>query len=180
VILISRDDYGTLGGHAAIKDSIVEDLALGLQLRKLGLSYDVFIGDADVAFRMYGGGLQSLLEGWTKNIAAAAAKTPLPVFLLVFFWIASIMSAPLHFAAAFFTENWRWALLYGAAYIVWAVLLSVLSKKIGRFSLWASVFFPIPAAAFIGVFLVSAVKKICRLKIRWKGRDIPAEAKRCD
>jgi 4,4'-diaponeurosporenoate glycosyltransferase len=180
VILISQEDYTTLGGHKAVKTSIVEDMSLGLQLNRLGLAYHVFIGDHDISFRMYSGGLRYLLEGWSKNLAAGAAKTPLPVFLLVFLWISSMMSVPYHIIAALAAADWFWVCLCGAVYIIWVMVLRKLSRQIGHFSLWSSIAYPLPLLVFLGVFLLSSFKKIFRLKVRWKGRAIATETKKCD
>ena len=180
VILISRADYLFLGCHNAVKSSIVEDMSLGLRLHALGLPFQAFIGDADISFRMYGGGLKSLLEGWTKNLAAGAAKTTLPVFLLVFFWISSLISVPLHLILAVCASSWTQVWLLGALYVIWTSVLLVLSKKIGRFAAWSKILFPLPLAAFLGIFVLSAVKRVFRLKARWKGRDIPVGGKPCD
>jgi 4,4'-diaponeurosporenoate glycosyltransferase len=180
VILISRDDYRTLGGHQAVKASIVEDMSLGLRLKQLGLPYSVCIGDGDIAFRMYAGGFRSLLEGWTKNLASGAAKTPHVVFLLVFLWISSLASAPYHLVLALAGAHWAWAALYGVIYAAWALVLNGLTTQIGRFRRWPILLYPLPLLVFFSVFVLSAIKKIFRLKVRWKGRAIPMEAKKCD
>ena len=95
VILIPRLDYIRAGGHESIKTSIVDDIALGSQLIKTGQHFSLFVGNSDVAFRMYGNGLRSLLQGWVKNMATGAAKTPVTTFIMVFLWIASLISVPL-------------------------------------------------------------------------------------
>jgi hypothetical protein len=74
VILIPKDDYEASGGHAAVKNSVTEDLALGETLRRRGIPYALRNGGQDVSFRMYGQGLKPLLEGWSKNFATGALK----------------------------------------------------------------------------------------------------------
>ena len=180
LILISRKDYLTLGGHQSVKDCIVEDMSLGLQLAQLKLPYRIFIGDRDISFRMYAGGFKSLLEGWTKNLASGAARTPPYVFILVFLWISSLASAPYHIITALIGSHWVWAALYGFIYAVWITILFGLTKQIGRFSRWTVLLYPLPMLVFLYVFILSAVKKIFRLKVRWKGRTIATETKRCD
>jgi 4,4'-diaponeurosporenoate glycosyltransferase len=178
--LISRTDYDALGGHSAVKESIVEDMSLGLRLKSLGLPFHDFIGDRDISFRMYGGGPKSLLEGWTKNLASGAATISVPVFLLTFLWISSLISVPYHLILALGTSNFTGVAFFAILYAVWSALLLLLSKKLGRFSPWALLLFPIPLIVFAIIFVLSAVKKIFRLKVRWKGRDIPLEGTQCD
>lgn len=178
VILISGKDYRKVGGHQAVKDSIIEDVSLGLRLDQLGHPYHIYIGDKDISFRMYAGGLQSLLEGWTKNLASGAASTHPVIFALVFLWISSLASAPFHLVFALIGAQWVWTALYGFLYAVWVMVLIGLTKKIGRFFRGAVVLYPLLLLIFLYVFILSAIKKIFRLKVRWKGRTLATETKR--
>ena len=92
VILIDRDTYQGIGGHISAKSSIVDDLALGEKLTQKGFSFKLFLGENDISFRMYGDGFKKLLQGWTKNYATGALKTPPLLFLMVFLWITSCTS----------------------------------------------------------------------------------------
>lgn len=68
VILVSRSDYNKIQGHESVKNSIVDDLALGKRLRDAGIPYRLYVGDSDISYRMYSGGIRSLFQGWTKNM----------------------------------------------------------------------------------------------------------------
>ena len=180
VILMSHSDYNKIGGHESVRKSIVEDMALGQQLKKEGLPYQLFIGDKDIYFRMYGNGLRSLLQGWVKNQAAGAAKTPLHLFLMVFFWITSLTSVPLHMIIFVSSGNMSWLAIYSLLYVVWISALSVLTRKVGNFRPWAIVFYPISVLVLIGVFTVSIFKKAFGLSVIWKGREIAVEDESCE
>jgi 4,4'-diaponeurosporenoate glycosyltransferase len=179
VIAISRKDYTLAGGHESVKKCVVEDMELGLQLKKAGLAYRLFIGGPEVSFRMYSGGLRSLLEGWTKNFAAGAAKTPPLLFLLVFLWTASWISVPLQIVKAIFPIRVPLLILYAVLYAVWVLLLTLLSKKVGRFRQWLVPCYPVLIPVFLGVFAVSMIKRAFGLKVTWKGRKIGTEEKTC-
>jgi hypothetical protein len=56
------------------------------------------------------------------------------------------------------------ALIYGA----YALQLSSLSRKVGRFS-WINLVFPLPVLFFLGVFVL-AILNLERGEVRWKGR----------
>ncbi len=71
VILISRENYDKSGGHEQIKESIIDDIALGIELKKAGIPFKLFLGDKDIYFRMYSGSFSDLFRGWLKNIAQA-------------------------------------------------------------------------------------------------------------
>ncbi len=164
VILISRKDYIKAGGHKSTRTSVIEDMALGLQLKKTGLLFRLFIGNQHVSFRMYSGGLRSLIQGWVKNMAAGAAQTPAPMFVMVFLWIASLISVPLQFAKSAFTMNWIWLIVYSFLYVVWALILAAIARRIGRFKVWAFALYPLLMLVMLGVFLVSLFKNYSALR----------------
>jgi 4,4'-diaponeurosporenoate glycosyltransferase len=62
VVLISQADYALAGGHKVARNSVIEDLALGMELKKASIPYQLFMGDTDISYRMYSGGLGSLLR----------------------------------------------------------------------------------------------------------------------
>lgn len=180
VILISQSDYRKAGGHESAKGSVIEDMTLGLQLKKMSLPYRLFIGDADISFRMYGDGFHSLLQGWVKNLATGASKMPLPLFLMVFFWITSLASVPLQLAKFAFSANTPWLIVYSLFYIIWVLILVTLVKRVGHFRRWVLAFYPILVLFFLSVFVVSMIKKIFGLKVTWKGRSIRVGKKQCE
>lgn len=179
VILISQGDYARAGGHAQVRGSIVEDMALGSRLRELGLPFTLYLGDGDISFRMYGGGLRVLLQGWVKNMAAGAAKTPIPVFALVVLWVASLISAPFQAFGYGLQMDWPWMALYSTVSIVWVIVMASLAKRVGRFSPWASVLYLVPVLTFVGVVAVSVFRKVLHRGVVWKGRTIGAEERPC-
>lgn len=175
VIMISQADYQAVGGHAAIKDSIVDDMALGEKLRQKDIPFALFLGDQDVSYRMYRGGLRELIQGWTKNQAAGAAKTPLFLIVLVFFWITAIASAPLYLILSLVWQQWLWAAILAAFYGIWVLELSRIAHHIGSFSVTTIVFYPLLLIFYLAIFIRSMVKKILGLPVIWKDREIRLE-----
>ena len=111
----------------------MEDMALGRQMKRAGIRFRLYVGDKDLSFRMYGTGLQSLFQGWVKNISSGAARTPKAVFCMVFFWIASMTSVPVHLIIYVVYEEPYLFLLYLFLYVAWVVVLFVLSSKVWCF-----------------------------------------------
>jgi len=172
VILISGQDYVKSGGHESVRKSVVEDMALGAQLRKTGVPYRLFIGNPSVSFRMYAGGFHALLQGWTKNIASGAARTPPVLFAMVFLWITSLLSVPIQMIKTLMSANWSWLITYSILYLAWVIVVILLAKHFGRFKLWTLIFYPVLMIVMSGIFVLSAIKKIFGLKVKWKGREI--------
>ena len=64
---------------------------------------------------------------------------------------------------------------YSLFYVVWVFILFVLSRRIGRFRLWARLLYPVLVSVLLGVFIVSLSKKQFGLKVKWKGRSLSSE-----
>lgn len=79
-LLVSREAYDAVGGHAAIANALLEDLALARAVKRSGRKiYFRYGGDA-VRTRMYRNFAQ-LREGWTKNLALLFSR-PLRLAML--------------------------------------------------------------------------------------------------
>jgi len=72
-ILVRRSAYEALGGHAAVRSEVVEDLRLAQELTRRGGRLTVR-GALDLfSTRMYTS-LGELVNGWTKNVAVGARQ----------------------------------------------------------------------------------------------------------
>lgn len=58
--------------------------------------------------------------------------------------------------------------------------VAVLTRRIGKFHVWAVILYPILMLVMLGVIIVSAFKKLFGLKVKWKGRSINTEEKTCE
>ena len=85
-ILVRRDAYERAGGHAAVANEILEDVALAKAFRRAGLRvYFRYGGDA-VRARMYRNWAQ-LRDGWTKNLALLFPHPTRRAYLLTSWWL---------------------------------------------------------------------------------------------
>ncbi len=67
-LLISREAYDAVGGHAGVANSLLEDVALARAVKASGRRIFFRYGGDAVRTRMYRNFAQ-LREGWTKNLA---------------------------------------------------------------------------------------------------------------
>jgi len=67
-ILMTREAYDAVGGHAAIADQILEDVALARAVKRSGRPIFFRYAPDAVRTRMYHN-FSELREGWTKNLA---------------------------------------------------------------------------------------------------------------
>jgi GT2 family glycosyltransferase len=75
-LLVRRDVYETIGGHAAVKGAVLEDVELAslVKRQKLGLRFR-YAPEA-VTARMYRS-FGAMVEGWTKNLALLFGNAPM-------------------------------------------------------------------------------------------------------
>jgi glycosyltransferase involved in cell wall biosynthesis len=106
-ILITREAYDGIGGHAAVRDSLLEDVALAKAVKASGRKIFFRFGGDAVRTRMYRSFAQ-LREGWTKNLAllfpspVRLALLRLTEFVLIAGGLAAAVTAALrgHFRPA--------------------------------------------------------------------------------
>jgi len=67
-LLIRRDVYLAIGGHAAVAGDLLEDVALARRAKAAGYRLRFRLGKGMVRTRMYRG-WREMREGWTKNLA---------------------------------------------------------------------------------------------------------------
>jgi len=170
----NRRDYEAVGGHEAIRGAVVDDVALAQRFRAGGLRVRVAGGRGAIRFRLYGGGLRDLVEGWSKNFASGAGSTPVFRFLLVFAWVIGVgtaAQAPIREAVAA-VAGWSGpGVLLWAGFAAFVLQLAIMLRPLGNYT-WASVLFPIPLAAWFAIFFRSIVLTM-RGQVRWKGRVVP-------
>jgi 4,4'-diaponeurosporenoate glycosyltransferase len=112
---------------------------------------------------MYPGGVRSLVQGWTKNIATGAASVPWWAGLLVAGWIWSLAGGP-------FTSAWF--------YVASVAQLLVQGRRVGRFGVVSAVLYPLLLVFFLAVFLRSVVLTALRRPVRWRDRLVPVRSRR--
>jgi glycosyltransferase involved in cell wall biosynthesis len=173
-VVTSRTDYETVGGHAAVRGAVVEDVALAERYRSAGLPVDARLGRGSIAFRMYPEGPRQLVEGFTKNFAGGAGAIPWWRTLLIFVWITGLLLAGwtlfLQIVGAYWHgvfPAWSTYLWYG----LYGLQLTVLLRRVGRFGGWTAWGFPLYVTAFVLIFLRSIVHTL-RGTTTWRGRTV--------
>ncbi len=179
-LITARTDYERVGGHAAVRDQILDDAQLAAAYAHADLPVRCFVGGSALRMRMYPAGPRQLAEGWTKNIAAGAGQADLSSAAAATAWVAAhfAVAAGALSAALSTLVPWAWPPTWGSPF-VWclgwvavAVQLRFLLRRIGSFRWWAWVAFPISLAAFAAIFLRSMIRTHIRRTVRWRDRSI--------
>lgn len=169
----SRSDYELTGGHPAVANKVVEDWFLAHCYERAGLPVSAYIGDEQIAYRMYPGGIADMVIGFDKNFATAAGEVHWLWMLAVLLWLSGLFWAAWCLPAALF----GWPLVGTAQiapnlliYIFYAFQLLWITRRVGRFT-WINLVFPLPVLFFLCVFML-AILNLERGEVHWKGRRL--------
>jgi len=167
-LLIRREDYLRIGGHAAVAGEVLEDVALALLAKQAGIRLHFASGHGIIRVRMYRT-FPAMWQGWTKNLyplmggtSGGSSRAVGRELFRVFPWIPLLLLplTPLH--------------------PIWGVLAVALLA--GRHAGYAADLrrnrFPVVLALYYlpGVLLYAAVllaseMRYARGSVSWKGRE---------
>jgi glycosyltransferase involved in cell wall biosynthesis len=168
-LMIRRDAYEAVGGHASVAAEVLEDVALARRVKSAGCRLAFHSGKGIVRVRMYRS-FASMWEGWTKNLYKLIGGTPQAAFREIestFPWIVLlVLLLGIKFPFALFVGVWLLIfrqMNYG----------SELTRNQFPFSL---ILYYVPAVALYAGVLWTSYRHYARGKVEWKGREYPVEA----
>ena len=170
--LVRRSAYEQVGGHRAVRSSVLEDVRLAEEFRAAGLTLRVAWAPDLIATRMYRDRTE-MFEGLLKNVHgvrfSALRQVAFLVALVAFFWLP-LGLLPLGLA---------WGL---PALAAWGAFLSV--ALFGKHVAFARGFraravdglaFPIAVGFYVVLVGTSLVRGLRDRPLAWKGRTYPLE-----
>jgi chlorobactene glucosyltransferase len=181
-MLFRKEAYERIGGHAAVRDEVVEDLALAQRLKRAALALRIRGAANDLSTRMYRS-LGELVAGWSKNLVMGGLQTlsprlrPLapPVALLagVALWLFPPAVLSLALAGAIGSGQFVWAAL---ACALSAVTWAVFTARMGAPAAYG-LLYPLGAAVVAYIFARSWARG---RRVEWKGRryELPPASER--
>lgn len=166
-----RAAYAAIGGHAAVRGEVVDDIALARRVAGAGRVARVMDATGVVRCRMYRGGREAR-AGFAKNLFAAFGYAILP-YAFVWGWLGFVFVAPvllgaLHLAlpARVPVEPGLLATTVALALAHWGTVYARL-----RLPVWPALLYPLTMLPFLGVALRSFVDGTLR-RATWKGRRV--------
>lgn len=171
-MVIDRETYQATGGHLLVRDSILEDMALGQAFARLKVPLYSIPHRNRITFRMYAEGFHTLFNGWSKNMALGAQRSSLWTILIISSIITLSLSIPIGLIRSLAVAQLGAGLFFGAAYLVFAGVLFFGVRRIGAFHRWSSLCFPGFALFFVIVIVRSFAMQLLRLPIEWRGRRV--------
>jgi len=161
-ILIRREVYDAIGGHAAISGEILEDVALARAVKASGRKIRFRYGADAVRTRMYRS-FRQLREGWTKNLTLLfhypgrlAAKT---LLLWAIPWVALAMES-FHGAR----QAW-WGIVF-----VGGILYATMRLHRANFDLTRQLLGALFGMPMFAYLVLRSKRAHARGKVGWKGR----------
>jgi 4,4'-diaponeurosporenoate glycosyltransferase len=176
-VVMKKQYYVDSGGHEKVKGEILDDVALGAELRKEGMELNCLGGKNTIAFRMYPNGIKELINGWSKGFAMGAVKTSTPLLIMIILWIAGSIGTGRSLIEAVIAANNVQIAISGSLYILYAVQIYWMLVRIGNFKFYTALFYLIPMAFFVVVFAYSFVCSFIVRSVKWKGREINLRCK---
>jgi len=166
-ILIRRDAYDAVGGHAAVATDLLEDVALARAVKQSGRKiFFRYAADA-VRTRMYRN-FSPLREGWTKNLALLFPNPGQLALQTVALWVVPWIA--LFFYLTNRAGHWWWNPVFVGA---WLYLTTRLRRA--NFDLvvqFLGALFGMPMFAYL---LLRSKRAHTRGSVPWKGRTYSDE-----
>ncbi len=178
-IVVRRAAYDAIGGHAALRDSVVDDLRLSLAVKREGFRTLGVRAEDRVAVRMYRG-FREIWDGFSKNMAYAF-KGAVGVVLVVLAAanLVLALAPPLALAArlAGAPVAPRDVGLAAAAAAL-AVLARLIPAAALRDPLWPCLTHPVMTAVWSGIICRSFYLRMVQRRLVWRGRVFDARVAR--
>ncbi|MGB0647800.1 MAG: glycosyltransferase, partial [Bradymonadia bacterium] len=179
-ILFTRDAYTKVGGHEAIRDSVLDDVDIATRTQKLGLKYCLFYGQTVFSCRMYRG-LGEIWSGWSKNLFPGMRYSlvgTLILALLIMCWCCLPFAALGYIVATNsvnFTDPLSVLLLGNVVLILATDAFGHLVRGYRWYYFWT---FPFAMLMICLLFLNSAFRITFGLGAQWKGRTVETKKQR--
>ena len=169
-LLIRREDYLRIGGHAAVAGEVLEDVALARLAKQAGVRLHFASGNGIMRVRMYRT-FSALWQGWTKNlyplIGGMTGGTSRAVgreLFRVVPWIP-LLVLPLSLL------HLIWGVL-GVALLAGRHAAYAADLRRNRFPAALALYY-LPGVALYAAVLLNSEWRYARGRVAWKGREYP-------
>ena len=174
-LLVEREAYRRLGGHASVADKVLDDVELAFLAKRRGVGLRFRYADDGVATRMYRS-TAAMIEGWTKNLAllfdnslALALWRALDIALLVGLPVLAVEMWNARFAA----HSFQWL---GAGWVLALLWVRTLFRFYARVAKSNFLFLdcalsPLGLPLFVVLLYRSWFQHRILKQISWKGRS---------
>lgn len=166
-LLIAREAYNAVGGHAAVASDLLDDVALARAVKRSGRKLFFRFGGDAVSTRMYRNWPQ-MREGWTKNLALLFPDANRLAALRSMEFAASVGALGL---AAFSAVKGRRRLAFAASAIAAASSVGLYRRvRKAHFDPLSTALAPLGLPLFAYLLMRSRISH-SEGRVQWKGRE---------
>jgi hopene-associated glycosyltransferase HpnB len=177
-ILVRRDVYDSIGGHAAVKNQVIEDINLARAIKSAGHRLHIRLTDDLLTTRMYEN-LPDLWEGLAKNAYAGVDHRPdkfilgsvlaaLVAVLPPVYFVVSLVAALLAYPE---TPPKLWAIV-GVCALINLLICGIHRRTVRHFRLpaWHAWLMPVSLGFYQIIAIHSVYQHLFKGGAMWKGR----------
>jgi GT2 family glycosyltransferase len=185
-MLFERAAYQALGGHAAVKDDLLEDLAFARRMRRVKMEQGVAVSDGLLVVSMYDS-WKAFQTGWKRIYIESCRRNPARMrkealqLLVIVVAIPVIRTASVVLAAIALLDGHPMdagtrafavgALTVGIAAPIIRLATLAWIHRTASFPVWSALLFPGAAIAVARIFFDGARDLHARTPVRWGGRE---------
>jgi glycosyltransferase involved in cell wall biosynthesis len=177
-LLVEREVYRRLGGHAAVSEKLLEDVDLAFLAKRRHLGLRFRYAEDAVSTRMYRS-TAAMIEGWTRNLAllfdnclALALWRVIDIFLLV---VLPVLAVEL-WNARIFAHSAQWLAAGWVLALLWVRNLFRFYGRVAKsnFSFVDCAIAPLGLPLFVVLLCRSWYQHKILKRVSWKGRSYKA------
>ena len=167
-MFIHRESYARCGGHAEIRNELVDDMAMARAVKKSGDPVTLVNLVDDTVMRMYHNA-REVWNGYRKNIYAGLGRRPLFLFGVVSIYFLLYILPVILFISAFCTGQGM-ASIWAFIAVGMGMGIKRISDASGKQPLWLCLFLPISILCLIAIAISSWRGSLPGRGYQWKGR----------
>jgi glycosyltransferase involved in cell wall biosynthesis len=172
-ILIRRDAYDAVGGHASVAGEVLEDVALAARVKSAG--YHIWFGSGKgiVRVRMYRS-FAAMWEGWKKNLYSLMGSKPAAVWAELARALLPILLVMAVMLSVFVITQSR--LIASGSFVIGLLAILIAYDPALESSGYSArlLAYGIPGRILFAAVLWASYRSHRRGRLKWKGRAYPA------
>jgi len=176
-LLFRREVYFGMGGHAAVKGKILEDVHITKKTKEMGYSYMIFDGSKIISCRMYKN-FKQVFRGYSRFLFSAFDYNISMIAIAIIFFILLFLLPNIFFPLGLILYHWPREILLSIV-IQLSIVSFIRTINALRFKEKLLDIFLSPLSIVYIVFM--AINSVLQSKIGtgiyWKGRTYQAESK---
>jgi glycosyltransferase involved in cell wall biosynthesis len=165
-LMIRRDVYNSIGGHASVADEVLEDVAIAKRAKAAGILLWFGSGQGMVRVRMYRS-FAAMWQGWKKNLYLLVGGTPRAFYReleSIFPWVAMLL--------ILLGVKIPVAPFLGVCLLLFRQLTYGLEISRNQYPFKFIIYY-VPAVVLYAGVLWASYRGYVKGKVEWKGREVP-------